>query len=109
MLGKKLKKEKYKKEIHDKLINNSDKGLYKACCLPDNQFYGIIKYIYKANYKGRKKYKKEDLRTYDVSILYDYYYKMPRIYFTGYNYIVKPLTYKEIKEDIFIENLSTIT
>ena len=48
MLRVKLKKEEFKKQIKDKLctMNNSDKMLYYTCCLPDNQFFGIFKYIY---------------------------------------------------------------
>lgn len=44
----KLKDEKYKNEIKNKLPNMdiSYKALYYACLLPNNQFYGIIKYTW---------------------------------------------------------------
>ena len=44
----KLKNEEFKKKIFDNFNNLkfSDKALCKACCLPDNQFFGIIKYIF---------------------------------------------------------------
>ena len=44
----KLKNEDFKKKIYDNFNNLkfSDKALCKACCLPDNQFFGIIKYIF---------------------------------------------------------------
>ena len=44
----KLKNEDFKKKIYDNFSNLkfSDKALCKACCLPDNQFFGIIKYIF---------------------------------------------------------------
>ena len=44
----KLKNEDFKKKIYENFNNLkfSDKALCKACCLPDNQFFGIIKYIF---------------------------------------------------------------
>ena len=44
----KLKNEEFRKKIFEKFDNlkYSDKVLFKACCLPDNQFFGIIKYIF---------------------------------------------------------------
>ena len=44
----KLKNEEFKKRIFDNFNNLklSDKALCKVCCLPDNQFFGIIKYIF---------------------------------------------------------------
>ena len=44
----KLKNKEFKKNISKKLnyMNYSDKALYKACVLPDNQFFGIFKYIF---------------------------------------------------------------
>ena len=40
--------DKYKNEIKNKLPNMdiSYKALYYACLLPNNQFYGIIKYTW---------------------------------------------------------------
>ena len=48
MLRIKLKREEFKNKIKDKLstLEISDKALYLACCLPDNQFFGIFKYIF---------------------------------------------------------------
>ena len=42
----KLKDQKYKNEIEKKLseMDISDKALYYTCLLPNNQFFGIIKY-----------------------------------------------------------------
>ena len=79
ILRKKLKKEEYKNKIKDQLQKSSDKAIYKACCLPDNQFFGIIKYIYEKNPK------KKVFMTFDISITYDLYYKVPKISFIGYN------------------------
>ena len=44
----KLKKEEFKKKIEAKLnqLDYSDQVLFKACCLPDNPFFGIFKYIF---------------------------------------------------------------
>ena len=44
----KLKKEDFKKKIMEKLcsMDYSDKALFQACSLPDNQFFGIFKYIF---------------------------------------------------------------
>ena len=48
MLRIKLKRVEFKNKIKDKLstLEISDKALYLACCLPDNQFFGIFKYIF---------------------------------------------------------------
>ena len=42
----KTKDENYKKKYEAKFLNMSEKNqvLYKVCCLPDNQFYNIMKY-----------------------------------------------------------------
>ena len=42
----KVKDEKYRKMIENKLSKMSDKNkiLYRICCLPDNQFFQVIKY-----------------------------------------------------------------
>ena len=42
----KIKDEKFKKIIENKLptMNEKNKILYKICCLPDNQFFHVIKY-----------------------------------------------------------------
>lgn len=94
VLRKKMKKKDYKNEIEKKYNNmkNSDKALYKLCCLPDNNFYGILKYIYKK--------KTLDIRMYNVYITYDQYYMVPRIWFMGYNNKGIPLTKEEMDEDI---------
>lgn len=89
MLRKKLKKEEYKNKIKDELQKSSDKAIYKACCLPDNQFFGIIKYIYEKNPK------KKVFKTFDISITYDLYYKVPKISFIGYDNKGKLLTKAE--------------
>ena len=48
MLRIKLKNEEFKNKIKEKLSNldDSDKVLYNVCCLPNNQFFGIFKYIF---------------------------------------------------------------
>ena len=48
MLRVKLKKEDFKNIIEEnvKNLDYSDKILYKSCCLPDNQFFAIFKYIF---------------------------------------------------------------
>ena len=48
MLRIKSKKNEFRKKIEEKLTNldHSDKALYKACCLPDNPFFSIFKYIF---------------------------------------------------------------
>ena len=48
MLRVKLKNDDFKDKIKENLknLNYSDKALYNICCLPDNQFFGIIKYIF---------------------------------------------------------------
>ena len=42
----KVKDEKYRKKIKNKLSKMSEKSkiLYRICCLPDNQFFQVIKY-----------------------------------------------------------------
>ncbi len=42
----KVKDEKYRKKIENKLSKMSEKNkiLYRICCLPDNQFFQVIKY-----------------------------------------------------------------
>ena len=44
----KLRKEEFKNKIDEKKnqMSYSDKALYKACILPNNQFYEIFKYIF---------------------------------------------------------------
>ena len=44
----KLKKKEFKNNVEENIknLNYSDKALYKSCCLPDNQFYAIFKYIF---------------------------------------------------------------
>ena len=44
----KLKKEEFKNKIDEKVnrMSYSDKALYKACILPNNQFHEIFKYIF---------------------------------------------------------------
>lgn len=49
-------------------------------------------------------------RTYDISVTYDYYYRVPRMWLTGYNEMGIPLTEEEIKEDIMMEYIDrTVT
>lgn len=44
----KVKKEEFRKKIEEKYdsLDYSDKALFKTCCLPDNPFFGIFKYIF---------------------------------------------------------------
>ena len=44
----KLRKEEFKNKIDEKVnrMSYSDKALYKACILPNNQFHEIFKYIF---------------------------------------------------------------
>ena len=44
----KAKKGEFKKKIEEKYdsLDYSDKALFKTCCLPDNPFFGIFKYIF---------------------------------------------------------------
>lgn len=48
MLRVKLKSDYYKNKIKENLnnIDYSDKALFNVCCLPDNQFFGVVKYIF---------------------------------------------------------------
>ena len=48
MLRIKLKNEDFKNKIEENIKNldYSDKILYKSCCLPDNQFFAIFKFIF---------------------------------------------------------------
>jgi ubiquitin-like-conjugating enzyme ATG3 len=49
-------------------------------------------------------------RTYDISVSYDYYYRVPRMWLTGYNEMGLPLTDNEIKEDIMSDYIDrTVT
>jgi ubiquitin-like-conjugating enzyme ATG3 len=49
-------------------------------------------------------------RTYDVSVTYDYYYRVPRMWLTGYDENGTPLTDGEIKEDIMLDYIDkTVT
>ena len=47
--------------------------------------------------------KEEDFRKYDIYISYDDYYHTPRLWIKGNDYNGKPLTSKEIFEDIYSE------
>ena len=42
-------------------------------------------------------------RTYDVTVTYDFYYKVPRMWLMGYNEKGLPLTDEEMKEDVMPE------
>ncbi len=48
MLRIKLKNTEFKNKIKEKLpkLDISDKALFLTCSLPDNQFFGIFKYIF---------------------------------------------------------------
>lgn len=49
-------------------------------------------------------------RTYDVSVTYDYYYRVPRMWLTGYDENGTPLSDEEIKEDIMLDYIDkTVT
>lgn len=49
-------------------------------------------------------------RTYDVSVTYDYYYRVPRMWLTGYDENGTPLTDEMIREDIMLEYIDkTVT
>ena len=43
------------------------------------------------------------MRTYDVSVTYDFYYCVPRMWLVGYDYKGRPLTANEMKEDVMPE------
>ena len=43
------------------------------------------------------------MRTYDVSVTYDFYYCVPRMWLVGYDYKGRPLTDKEMREDVMPE------
>jgi len=43
------------------------------------------------------------VRTYDVSVTYDFYYCVPRMWLVGYDYKGRPLTDNEMKEDVMPE------
>ena len=43
------------------------------------------------------------MRTYDVSVTYDFYYCVPRMWLVGYDHKGRPLTDKEMKEDVMPE------
>ena len=42
-------------------------------------------------------------RTYDVSVTYDYYYRVPRMWLTGYDENGTPLEDEKVKQDIMLE------
>lgn len=49
-------------------------------------------------------------RTYDVSITYDFYYRVPRLWLVGYSEMGSPLSDDEVKEDIMLEYIDkTVT
>lgn len=49
-------------------------------------------------------------RTYDVSMNYDYYYRVPRMWLTGYSETGTPLNDNEMKEDIMLDYIDkTVT
>lgn len=49
-------------------------------------------------------------RTYDVSVTYDYYYRVPRMWLTGYDENGTPLSDEEVKEDIMLDYIDkTVT
>ena len=68
------KKEEIKKDIDDFVIIDNDKD-------DDNS----------------------KVRTYDVSVTYDFYYCVPRMWLVGYDYKGRPLTDNEMKEDVMPE------
>ena len=43
------------------------------------------------------------VRTYDVSVTYDFYYCVPRMWLVGYDFKGRPLTDNEMKEDVMPE------
>jgi ubiquitin-like-conjugating enzyme ATG3 len=48
-------------------------------------------------------YEDNKIRTYDVSVTYDFYYCVPRMWLVGYDSKGRPLTDNEMKEDIMPE------
>jgi hypothetical protein len=48
MLRVKCKNNEFKKKLEEKIekLDYSDKALLKACCLPDNPFFSVFKYIF---------------------------------------------------------------
>ena len=57
----------------------------------------------KENDKKTEKKKNENYRTYDVTVTYDFYYCVPRMWLMGYNSNGQPLSEKEMKEDVMEE------
>ena len=53
--------------------------------------------------KKTEKKKNENYRTYDVTVTYDFYYCVPRMWLMGYNSNGQPLSEKEMKEDVMEE------
>jgi ubiquitin-like-conjugating enzyme ATG3 len=45
----------------------------------------------------------KDHRFYDITIIYDQYYAVPRMYLIGYDYKNRPLSENEMMDDVFIE------
>lgn len=48
-------------------------------------------------------------RTYDISIVYDKYYRTPRVYLFGYDEHRQPLTAEQIMEDISADHANKVT
>ena len=47
-------------------------------------------------------------RTYDISIVYDKYYRTPRVYLFGYDEHRQPLTTDQIMEDISADHANKV-
>ena len=54
--------------------------------------------------KEDEKEKTNLLRIYDITVTYDFYYCVPRIWLSGYNENGSPLSYDEMKEDVIPEH-----
>jgi ubiquitin-like-conjugating enzyme ATG3 len=65
----------------------------------DRDEHGFVEIGGEDNYEE----KEEDFRKYDIYISYDEYYHTPRLWIKGNDYNGKPLTSKEIFEDIYSE------
>ena len=53
--------------------------------------------------EAKKNKKNKNYRTYDVTVTYDFYYCVPRMWLMGYNEAGQPLSDKEMKEDVMEE------
>ena len=69
---------------------------YYRYCLPNIENFGEILIVEQNDDNFIK------TRTYDVSVSYDFFYRVPRFWLYGYSENGSPLTDKEVKEDIML-------